>query len=69
VEIKVSFGSDQTGSAMQALSLPSNQPRWQIFFCEDVNPGVLPGTPLLEGGVVLAVGYRPVHQAATAVPQ
>jgi hypothetical protein len=84
VEIKVSFGPDQTDPAMQALGLPLDQPRWQIFFCEDVNPGVSPGTPLLDGGVILRARlrsdddadatvklrpYRPVHQAATAVPQ
>jgi hypothetical protein len=67
VEIKVSFGSDQTGSAMQALSLPSSQPRWQIFFCEDVNPGVLPGTPLLDGGVVLRARLRSGDDADATV--
>jgi hypothetical protein len=67
VEIKVSFGSDQTGSAMRALSLSSSQPRWQIFFCEDVNPGVLPGTPLLDGGIVLRARLRSEDDADATV--
>lgn len=58
VEIKVSFGSDQTDRAVQALRLPLDQPRWQVFFCEDVNPGVAPGTPLLDSGVVLRARLR-----------
>lgn len=58
VEIKVSFGREQTELAMQALKLPAGRPRWQIFFCEDVNPGVSPGTPLLDRGVVLRARIR-----------
>src|SRR5688500_5865492 len=58
VEIKVSFSRDQTSAAVKALDLPSSPPPWQIYFCEDVNPGT-PTTPLLDLNVILRARVRP----------
>jgi hypothetical protein len=44
-EIKVILADAQAQSAVQALRLPSDRPRWRIFFCEDVIVGVSPRTP------------------------
>jgi hypothetical protein len=59
IEIKVTLGRDQTESAVQKLNLPSGRPRWQIYFCEDVAAGISPGTPLLDGGVILRARDKP----------
>jgi hypothetical protein len=59
VEIKVSFDAGQTEAAMRALKLRPDQPAWRIYFCEDVNPGVSPGTPLLDRQIALRARIRP----------
>ncbi len=58
VEIKVSFSRDQTPAAVRALKLPSPPPLWQIYFCEDVNPGA-PTTPLLDLNIIMRARVRP----------
>ena len=58
VEIKVSFSHDQTPTAVTALNLPSPPPPWQIYFCEDVNPGIST-TPLLDLNVIMRARVRP----------
>jgi hypothetical protein len=58
VEIKVSFGRDQTPTAVKALNLPPPPRPWQIYFCEDVNPGA-PTTPLLDLNVIMRARVRP----------
>lgn len=58
VEIKVSFRRDETPTAVQALNLPDRPRSWQIYFCEDVNPGA-PATPLLDLHVILRARVRP----------
>jgi hypothetical protein len=58
VEIKVSFSRDQTPTAVRALNLPPPPPLWQIYFCEDVNPGA-PTTPLLDLNVIIRARVRP----------
>ena len=58
VEIKVSFSRDQTPMAVKKLKLPSPPTPWQIYFCEDVNPGA-PATPLLDLNVIMRARVRP----------
>jgi hypothetical protein len=58
VEIKVSFSRDQTPTALEALSLPTQPSPWQIYFCEDVNPGAA-ATPLLDLNVIMRARVRP----------
>jgi hypothetical protein len=67
VEIKVTVEGDQTSSAVHALRLPDDVPRWQIFFCEDVTAGVSAGTPLLDLGVVLRARQKPDDTDDTTV--
>lgn len=66
-EIKVTLADDQTQMAVKALRLPSDRPRWQIFFCEDVTAGVSPGTPLLDQGVILRARKKPGGKGDTTV--
>jgi hypothetical protein len=58
VEIKVSFSRHQTPTAVKELELPSPPRPWQIYFCEDVNPGA-PATPLLDLNVIVRARVRP----------
>lgn len=58
VEIKVTFGREQTEAAVHELQLPAGLSNWQIYFCEDVNAGA-PGAPLLDANVVLRARVRP----------
>jgi hypothetical protein len=67
VEIKVTLEGDQTRSAVRALRLPADQPRWQIYFCEDVTAGASPGTPLLDLGVILRAREKPGGTGDTTV--
>ena len=58
VEIKVNFSRNETPTAVQQLQLPAQPQSWQIYFCEDVNPGA-PATPLLDLNVILRARVRP----------
>jgi hypothetical protein len=58
-EIKLTLEGDQTQSAVEALHLPSDRPRWQISFCEAVTAGGSLGTPLLDRGVILRAREKP----------
>jgi hypothetical protein len=59
VEIKVTFGAQQADAAAYALGLPEKPLDWRIYFGEDVNAGVGPGTPLLDVGVIVRARLRP----------
>ncbi|MGR7027096.1 hypothetical protein [Geodermatophilus sp. URMC 62] len=58
IEVKVTLGGDGTDAAVRALGLTGGQ-SWRIHFCEDVVPGALLGTPLLDRGVVLRARSKP----------
>ena len=67
VEIKVTLGGDGIGAAVDALGLPSGVDPWRIYFCEDVTPGLDPGTPLLDRDVVLRARDKPGGKDDTTI--
>lgn len=52
VEVKVNVDADQTQTAVRLLDLPDVSP-WQIFFIEDVTPGLTSSTPLLDQHLII----------------
>ena len=52
VEVKVNVEADQTQTAVQVLHLPDVAP-WRIFFIEDVIPGLVSSTPLLDQHLII----------------
>jgi hypothetical protein len=67
VEIKLTLGGDQVDAAVDALGLPTVDEPWRIHFCEDVTPGVDPGTPLLDRDLVLRARDKPGGKDDTTV--
>jgi hypothetical protein len=67
IEIKVNLSGDQTQAAVDRLELPAVDQPWQIYFCEDVAPGVSPATPLKEVGVILRARHKPGKQDDSTV--
>jgi hypothetical protein len=66
VEIKVTFDHDVDG-AVEKLNLPSDRPRWNIYFCEDVIAGTSSGTPLLDARIVLRAREKPAGRDDTTI--
>jgi hypothetical protein len=66
-EIKVTLGGEQTDSAVDELGLPSGVEPWEIYFCEDVTPGLSRRTPLLDRNVVLRARDKPGGKDDTTV--
>jgi hypothetical protein len=52
VEVKVNVDAAQTRAAVQVLGL-QDQPAWKIFFIEDVTPGLVSSTPLLDQHLII----------------
>lgn len=58
VEIKVGLRGDETAAAVQALGLGHVDP-WQIYFVEDVTPGLRSSTPLLDRHLIIRAREKP----------
>jgi hypothetical protein len=52
VEVKVNVDAAQTQAAIDVLDLP-DVPPWQIIFIEDVIPGLISSTPLLDQNLII----------------
>jgi hypothetical protein len=66
-EIKVTLSGEQTDSAVDELGLLSGVEPWEIYFCEDVTPGLSRETPLLDRNVVLRARDKPGGKDDTTV--
>jgi hypothetical protein len=67
VEIKATIAGEATPQAIRALGLPAGVAPWEIYFCEDVTPGLAAATPLLDAGVVLRARAKPGGKDDTTI--